>query len=198
MAYIITPMPGNNTFFMPSHILRPLTVSLAAVMMQGCATKPRPEEVVSFTFTTSDTVDVRDLEQAAKVLGRHRDLTPDELAIVSKELSRIFESLVTVELRQLEKAERKQAKIERRKPRLITREDAKQSLLERLGRDLALPVLTNESRSTVVFGRVEKDGVTLSPQTWTNDKPVTDLPPGSRVTDPKGKPSSLLPPSPLP
>jgi len=180
---------------MAIRILLTVTVALA---LSACSGSTSLSGTVSYTLTTSDAVEVRDLERAAKVLARHRDLTPTELAAVTAELTRIFETMVTVELQSMQRAERQLAKVERRKVRVITREDARQRLLQRLGNDLALPVLRNESRSTVVFGRIDQNGVSVSNEAWTTDRPVTDLPAGSRISPSKGSDAALLPASPLP
>lgn len=178
---------------MATRILFTLAAAFAICWIPACSTKSRPSEAITYTLSTSEEVEIRDLEQAANVLARHRDLTPEELVQVQKELTRIFENLVTIELRSMESVERRAAKAERRRPRVITRADARQMLLQRLGKDLALPVLTNESRSTVVFGRIDEQGVSVGKETWQTDRPVTEMPTGSTVTHPAGKKAALLP-----
>jgi len=182
---------------MAARFLLLTTTGLAVSLLLSCSTTPRRSEAITYTLTTSSTVEVRDLERAARVLARHRDLTPQELAAVTAELNRIFEAMVTVEMQTMQRIEKRTAKVERRKARTITREDARQQLLQRLGRDLALPVLQNESRSTVVFGRVDDGGVSVSKGAWKTDRQVKELPAGSRISSPDGRDAVLLPP-PLP
>jgi hypothetical protein len=186
-------MVRNISFFMLTRFLLILTAFGGMGSVTSCTTPSDEERAISYTLSTSDTVAIRDLERVAKVLARDRDLTPAELTRVQEELTAIFEQLVTVELQNMVRAERVIAKAQKRTPRRITRMDARQQLLQRLGRDLALPFLTNESRSTVVFGRVDPAGITVSKETWQTDRPVSQLPEGSTITDPNGKKASLLP-----
>ncbi len=170
---------------------------LAVTLLPCCSAPATKTQTLSYTLTASGPVEMRDLQRAAKVLARYRTLTPQELAAATAELNSIFDAMVTVERENMQRMERQTAKAQRRRPRLITPEEARQQLLQRLGRDLALPVLRNESRSTVVFGRVDERGVTVSGDAWTTDQKVTDLPQGSRISAPKGGEASLLSP-PLP
>lgn len=182
-------------------ILSCLVITLLLLSaLAGCTSSrlSSAADPVTYTITSDGELQVRDLVRTARVLAKHRDLTDTELDEVRKRLSRIFEGLVTLELESLRKQEAAQARKEGRRVRNITRADARQQLLERLGKDLAVPVLSNENRSAVAFGRVEKDGVEVNRTAYEIDQPVADLPPGSRITTPERKKAALLAPNPLP
>lgn len=182
-------------------LFRPLASLALCILLFGCATSSKPgtsSGPITYIVTSEEELQVRDLVRTARVLSRYRDLNNLEMADIQKRLTRIFDELVTVELETLRKQEAVRATKAGRQPRPVTRADAREQLLQRLGKDLVLPVLTNENHSVVAFGRITGDGVQVTRTTFEIDQPAADLPPGSIVTTKEGSKATVITPPPLP
>ncbi len=109
----------------------------------------------TFLVSAEQTLGVRQIVRVARIIGPYRQLSPAEIAKIQLRVAKEFERLVDVEWAQMQKEERRQAKAHpRRRPAVITRADARQRVLARLGKELAIPLLTSDNRSAVVFGKL--------------------------------------------
>ena len=140
-------------------------------------------------------MDVDELATVARIIGPYRQLTPAEMMDVERRLERALDRLVDLEMQEMEK-ERKRAPLSSPlRKRVVTREAARQRVIDRLGKDLALPLITSDNRSAVVFGRVSNDKVKLSSTAYEIDqKPVKDT--FQKVTTPSGGSAVVVDPIP--
>ena len=126
----------------------------------------------TYLISSDQELSVQQLARTARILSRYRDLTDAELAQVERRLQRVFEDMVSLEFQQMVKAEARRAKAEGRPVKRITRADARAQLLDRLGKDLALPVLAEENHSVVAFGRVQEGKVEVTRTAYQIDTPA--------------------------
>jgi hypothetical protein len=161
-----------------------------AMFLVGCGSLTKPS--VTYVITTDDSVSVQQLYQTARVLGKYREMNEAEVKAVETELMRLFDRVVVVEQRRLQKEEDQRAKKERRKPLVVTRAQAKASVLDRLGKDLALPVLAGENRSVVAFGRVDGESVEVSRTAYEVSPLRPEVKTGDKVELPDGKSTATL------
>lgn len=178
----------------------------AFLLLAGCSS-PRPgadpdapmfgRNRTSSTFLVSaeGAVDVDEIATVARIIGPYRQLTPAEMMDVERRLERALDRLVDLEMQEMEK-ERKRAPLSSPlRKRVVTREAARQRVIDRLGKDLALPLITSDNRSAVVFGRVSNDKVKLSSTAYEIDqKPVKDT--FQKVTTPSGGSAVVVDPIP--
>lgn len=163
----------------------PLYAMVVLLGASGCQ-QSAPEAEMSYIISTDEVVSVRQLVKTARVLRAYRQLTAVELREISLRLSRIFEALVDAELEQL----RVQAKAERRP--MPTRALARQQVVQRVGRILALPILTSETQSAVAFGKITDSAVELTPTAYEVDRPIVQLAPGGEIHTPEGQKATLV------
>jgi len=169
---------------------------------------------------TDRTVDVHELVRLAKVVRFYRNLSAHEVEDLRRRLQQEVDDLVDVELQsarpQLEKQKarlevqhRKDLESVRADPgkaralqeshaialqRLEqdAREQARQRVLARLGKDLALPVLTNDNRSVVAFGRMNGEQFQVTAKAYEIDVSISALKPEAKVITADGRKATLL------
>lgn len=169
---------------------------------------------------TDRTVDVHELVRLARVIRFYRDLTPDEVDDLRQRLQQEVHDLIDIELRSARPLlEKQKARLEgqHRKELLAlrgdpaqakavqefhatalrrleeeAREQARQRVLARLGRDLALPVLTNDNRSVVAFGRMNGEQFQVTAKAYEIDVSISALKPEAQVMTADGRKATLL------
>ena len=73
-----------------------------------------------------------------------------------------------------------------------TRGAARQRVAERMGRILALPILTSETQSAVAFGKITDSALELTPTAYQVDTPVAGIAPGGEIHTADGQKATLV------
>jgi hypothetical protein len=183
-----------------------LGISLSLIALNGCQqTQPgadadapmfgRAKTDATFLVSSDEPVGVGELVRVARIIGPYRQLQPAEIAALELRLEKKLDRLVELEYQQMLKEEKAIAKTQPSRRRVITRESARERLLARLGKDLALPLLTSDNRSAVVFGRVNKADIKVLPTAYEINQQLNQEPPQQVVT-PSGARATIFDPLP--
>ena len=176
-------------------------IFLGVVLVDGCVSRPpgrdasRPvfggNHESRFVIATDRELGLHELAKMAKVIGPYRQLTQAEVRQIKARLRRWIDDLVMDEEKDIEEEQRRTP--ERRqlsKPEIhgvaMTR------VLARLGKDLALPVVTSDNRSVVAFGSIQDETVEVTSTAYEIDTPPAQLKPGSEVTQLDGTKATLI------
>ena len=162
------------------------------VIAVGCAQTPQQDTGPVYTITSDRPLSIGELADSARVIAKFRELDEFELADLEERLSRVLEGLVAVERETLQQAENQLARKQRRPARKITLSEAKKSLLDRLGTELALPMVAGQNRSVVAFGRVDGDNVKVSKTAYEVDRELSRLNTGATITNAEGQSVPLV------
>ena len=122
----------------------------------------RAKRGARFLISAEEPVGVGELVEVARLLGPYRQLEASEMEALEARLEKELGRLVEVEFETLLRAEKRASRGRVFRRPVVTRASAREVLLARLGRDLALPLLTSDNRSVVVFGRVTGEAVKVS------------------------------------
>ncbi|MCX6856299.1 MAG: hypothetical protein NTV80_15500 [Verrucomicrobia bacterium] len=149
----------------------------------------------TFLVSSEEPVGVGELVRVARIIGPYRELQPAEIAELELRLEKELDRLVEIEYQQMLKEEKTIVRTQPSRRRVITRETARERLLARLGKDLALPLLTSDNRSAVVFGRVNKGDIKVLPTAYEINRQMNQEPPQQVVT-PAGARATIFDPLP--
>lgn len=169
---------------------------------------------------TDRAVDVEELAHFVKVVRFYRDLSPQEVDELRQRLQQEVDDLVDVELQSVRpQLEKQKARMEGRHRKEMAaikgdpvkvkalqeshatalrridddaREQARQRVLARLGKELALPVLTNDNRSAVAFGRMNGEQFQVTAKAYEIDASLSALKPEAKIITADGKKATLL------
>jgi hypothetical protein len=171
---------------------RLIAVNLRVIALCALLCDCEMSRPTSYLIEADRALGVRELVKIAHVLRAYRDATPAELNEARAKLSRMIDGLVDIEVEEMMKLEPA-----RPKPRAktIVRVAARARVIERLGKEFALPMLSSESRSVVMFGKVNGDLIEMTPTAYELDVAVKDLPVGSQIAKRDGSKATLLNPS---
>jgi hypothetical protein len=183
-----------------------LGISLSLIALNGCQqTQPgadadapmfgRAKADATFLVSSEEPVGVGELVRVARIIGPYRQLQPAEIAALELRLEKELDRLVEIEYQQMLKEEKAISKTQPSRSRVITRESARERLLARLGKDLALPLLTSDNRSAVAFGRVNKADIKVLPTAYEINQQLNQEPPQQVVT-PSGTRATIFDPLP--
>lgn len=156
----------------------------------------RAKRGARFLISAEEPVGVGELVEVARLLGPYRQLEVSEMEALEARLERELGRLVEVEYETLLKAEKKASRGRVFRRSVVTRESAREVLLARLGRDLALPLLTSDNRSVVVFGRVRGEAVKVSATPYEVDRRLDGSGGRQEVGTPGGGRAVVLEPAP--
>lgn len=174
----------------------------------------------SFVIDAGRAMSVHELAHIAKVIRFYKDLTPHEIMVIQAQLKREVDDLVQVEMqsmrpaaeqkkRVLEQQHREQLKTVKHNAAQtaaliavhqaeLLRIDhevemtARERVLARLGKDLALPMLTTDNRSVVAFGKMEGEQFQVTTKAYEIDTAAIQLSPDAKVNTLDGKPSTVV------
>lgn len=149
----------------------------------------------TFLVSADEPVGVEELVRVARIIGPYRQLEPQEIAALEIKLKRELDRLVDIEFEQMLKEQKSITRHQPFRRIIVTRESARERLLARLGKDLALPLLTSDNRSAVVFGRISKEAIKLSPTAY-EISPSTPQEQPQQVVTPSGVKAKLFNPLP--
>lgn len=162
-----------------------LTVLITGALLSACVSPN--ESATTYLITSDQPLSVRQLVRTARVIAEYRQLTPAEITQIQRRLSRIFEDMVTAELQAMQRDA--EARPELPRP---TRRDARARVIQRLGPEFALPLLTLDNRSVVAFGRVTREAVEVTKTAFEIDAPVASLPAGAAIKTAEGQKATLV------
>ena len=174
----------------------------------------------TFVVDASRAVNVHELAHIAKVIRFYKELTPHEIMVIQAQLKREVDDLVAVEMQSMRPATEQQRRVLEHRLReqlkavkqdaaataklnaahqaellRLDREvelTARERVLARLGKDLALPMLTTDNRSVVAFGKMEGEQFQVTTKAYEIDTAAAKLSPGAKVTALNGKPSTVI------
>lgn len=174
----------------------------------------------TFVVDASRAMNVHELAHIARVIRFYKDLTPHEIMVIQSQLKREVDDLIQVEMQSMKPAaeQKKQAleKTYREQLKAVKQDAAKtgaliavhqaelqridqdvqvtasERVLARLGKDLALPVLTTDNRSVVAFGKMEGEQFQVTTKAYEIDVAASQLRSGTKVTALNGQPSTVI------
>ena len=174
----------------------------------------------TFVVDASRPVNVHELAHFAKVIRLYKTLTPREIMAIQTQLHREVEDLIAVEMQSMRpavaqkkrtletkhRAELQAAKTDPVKSAQLVaaheatiqrmeadlKQEARERLLARLGKDLALPVLTTDSRSVVAFGRMQGEQFQVTTKAFEIDVAAAMLRTGAKVSDTNGNEATVV------
>lgn len=149
----------------------------------------------TFLVSSEEPVGVDELARIARIIGPYRQLQPQEMTALELRLERELNRLVEIEYQQMLKEEKSGNLPRQYGGKKVTRETARERLLARLGKDLALPLLTSDNRSAVVFSRISKGDIKISPTAYEIQHSATDDLPQQVIT-PSGFKATVIDPLP--
>jgi hypothetical protein len=174
-----------------------LILSACAVMLlTGCDSPTGSSTGMSYLLTTDETVDLRQLVRVARVIGPYQQLTAADMQRIRTRLQDVLDDLVSVEIGQMEREEKARVKAGKppSPPRTAEqmRQTARERVLARLGKDLALPLLTSDNRSAVAFGKVTGTGLEVTATAYEVDLPRSELKAGTTVKNAQGAEAKVV------
>ena len=144
-----------------------------------------------FQIVTDRELDLHELAKIAKVIGPYRQLTQAEVRQIETRLRRFVDDLVVEEEKRIE-AQQRRTPPRRPLSKTEIHAEAKSRVLSRLGKDLALPLLTSDNRSVVAFGSIQGEAVEVTSTAYEIDKPASRIKPGGEVTKLDGTKAMLI------
>ena len=203
--------PSTPRFFLAFVAVLALTQCRTATA-PGDLDKPMfgGSHATAFVVETDRALKLGELAHAARVIGFYKELTPGEVAAVGQRLRREFDDLVAVEVQALRPGFDKQkaamqtlhaTTLEARKAnpavtaRLVAkheadlrkleatmRQQARERVIARLGKDLALPLQTSDQRSVIALGRMMGEQFQVTSKAYEIDVAASKLAAGAVVT----------------